>query len=143
MSSRTAGSFNFQRRIPSSLERVNDVCGEIHQLLIANSLAEISFGLELAARESLNNAVLHGNCSDPGKAIQLELRGARKWITLSVEDEGKGFNWQRRRQAVGRDTNKSSGRGTVILALYAARTRYNRQGNRVTLWFHKKRVGKE
>jgi anti-sigma regulatory factor (Ser/Thr protein kinase) len=93
------------------------------------------FRIELVTRECLNNAVIHGNRSDPLKQVTFELHGARKWIRISVRDEGPGFNWRRRCRAVGRNENEESGRGTTIVALYAARTRYNRCGNEITVWF--------
>ncbi|MBI4459436.1 MAG: ATP-binding protein [Acidobacteria bacterium] len=48
--------------------------------------------IALAVRETVANAVLHGNCCDDAKSVTLaaELRGSR--MVISVRDEGKGFD---------------------------------------------------
>ncbi len=46
----------------------------------------------VSASEAVNNAVTHGNKNDPAKKVVLDLNYADRVITLSVEDEGGGFN---------------------------------------------------
>lgn len=49
--------------------------------------------VELALREALNNAVIHGNCMDAHKVVQVRCcceRGAG--ISLTVKDQGTGFD---------------------------------------------------
>ena len=48
--------------------------------------------ISLAVRESVANAVLHGNCRDATKkvALAIELRDSR--LVISVRDEGEGFD---------------------------------------------------
>lgn len=50
--------------------------------------------IALAVRESVANAVLHGNCSDANKkvAVAAELRDFA--VVISVKDEGPGFDLQ-------------------------------------------------
>lgn len=125
------------RRLPSQLEATDALAQEVRGLLHAQGLGATAFGVELALRECLNNAILHGNRRDPARQVECEVACGWKWIRIRVRDEGPGFNWrQQRRAAPARDT-ATSGRGLSILALYCQRVRYNRRGNEVTLWLHR------
>jgi anti-sigma regulatory factor (Ser/Thr protein kinase) len=97
-----------------------------------------SFAVELLARESLNNAVIHVDRGFVDKTIRLELHVGRKWIRLQVADDGPGFEWRKaRRKHCGLDSE--SGRGLAIYALYAEQVRFNRCGNQITLWLRRDR----
>lgn len=51
------------------------------------------FAVELALREALNNAVVHGNAMDPNKLVEVRCRCERgKGVWLIVKDHGKGFD---------------------------------------------------
>jgi serine/threonine-protein kinase RsbW len=51
------------------------------------------FAAELALREALNNAVIHGNGMDPNKLVEIRCRCERgKGLWLIVRDEGRGFD---------------------------------------------------
>jgi serine/threonine-protein kinase RsbW len=119
--------------IPSRPADAESVCLKMRELLEANGLGGVCFAVELLARECVNNAVIHGNRNDADKSIQVSLRLGRKWIRLEVSDEGPGFDW-RTKQQNRMDTAASSGRGLHLYAMYAERVRFNRRGNRITLW---------
>ena len=51
------------------------------------------FAVELALREALNNAVIHGNGMDPNKLVEIRCRCERgKGVWLIVRDQGRGFD---------------------------------------------------
>jgi serine/threonine-protein kinase RsbW len=51
------------------------------------------FAVELALREALNNAVIHGNGIDPHKLVEIRCRCERgKGVCLIVRDQGRGFD---------------------------------------------------
>ncbi len=51
------------------------------------------FAVELALREALNNAVIHGNGMDPSKLVEIRCRCERgKGLWLIVRDQGRGFD---------------------------------------------------
>ena len=122
------------REIPSRLVDADILCREIRSLLVDNGLGEVSFEVELAARECLNNAVIHGNRSDARKKVALNLQIRKNWIFLQVSDEGYGFNWRKARKVPPPGGANIGGRGLSIVALYAHRMAFNRRGNQVTLW---------
>lgn len=46
----------------------------------------------VAATEAVNNAILHGNQSDPSKKVRLCLQTTKRLLTIRVDDEGPGFD---------------------------------------------------
>ncbi|MCU0453643.1 MAG: ATP-binding protein [Bacteroidetes bacterium] len=46
----------------------------------------------VAATEAVNNAILHGNHSDPSKEVRLCVRTTKRFLTIRVDDEGQGFD---------------------------------------------------
>jgi serine/threonine-protein kinase RsbW len=134
--SRSAGitAHSLLRRFPSRLEAADALAQEIRGLLHANGLSAAAFGVELALRECLNNAILHGNRRNPARQVECEVTCGRKWIRVRVRDQGEGFDWRRRRQARPSSVTQTSGRGLRILGQYCQRIRYNRRGNQISLW---------
>lgn len=140
---RTQARISICETIASRLSEVDSLCLKIRDMLYANDLGEVCFGVELLARECLSNAVIHGNKGIADKSVRLSLSVGRQWIRLQVDDEGEGFDWRklRRRRS---DANDTSGRGIELYELYAARVRFSRQGKQITLWISKlQQAGKE
>lgn len=126
-----------RREIPSRLAAVDTLCLELRALLGRHELAGVAFPVELAARECLNNAVLHGNQRKAAKRVRLELRIGRTWIRLQVTDQGRGFNWRRTRAVAPLGGASANGRGVAICRQYSHRVAFNQRGNRITLWLRK------
>lgn len=42
--------------------------------------------------EAVNNAIIHGNCKDESKTVQIQLRKKRDALAVRVSDEGCGFD---------------------------------------------------
>jgi serine/threonine-protein kinase RsbW len=115
---------------------VDSLCQSIRIWLNEAGLAAKCFAVELLARESLNNALIHGNHRYADKEIRMELRVGRKWIRLQVSDEGPGFNWRKGRHRRC-ELEAESGRGMALFAHYAEQIRFNRCGSQITLWLRR------
>ena len=50
------------------------------------------FGIDMAVREAVTNAVLHGNRQDENKTVDLVLKSSPDAVEISVHDQGPGFN---------------------------------------------------
>lgn len=133
---RSQAQISFCETISSRMPEVDSLCLKIRDLLYDNDLGEVCFAVELLARECLSNAVIHGNKGVADKSVGLSLSVGAVWIRLDVSDEGEGFDWRKARRNRS-DTTASSGRGIELCALYAARVRFNRRGNQITLWIRK------
>ncbi len=134
---RGPGHLSLHREIPSRLREVDGVCREICFLLKDHGLEGACFSADLLARESLNNAILHGHQRDKRKKVKFDLRVGRRWISLRVLDEGPGFNWRKARRASLPLATAPGGRGLHISAQYAQKITFNRRGNGITLWLKK------
>lgn len=119
-------------KMPSTLAAIDQLCALARPWLEENGLHEDWFAVMLLLRESLNNAVKHGNGSDPALLVDCRLRKGPRWLDISVGDCGAGFDWERfsTHQACCADT---CGRGLEIYRLYADKVFFNRRGNRVLL----------
>ncbi|MDI9569895.1 MAG: ATP-binding protein [Pseudomonadota bacterium] len=128
--------------IPSELCEVENVCRGVRGMLTEHGLDDNAFAVDLLLREFVNNAILHGNCLDCAKMVEVSARIGRKWITLSVTDEGPGFCWRALRCHFPKPSD-TSGRGLTIGSLYADRIIFNKAGNRVMLMLKKQGKLKE
>ena len=98
-------------------------------------MANATFGLDdgtmyrilVAATEAVNNAILHGNRSDPSKMVRLCLRGTRHQLTIRVDDEGRGFNAKALPNPLA-DENlmKDHGRGVFLIRSLVDEVRFYR-----------------
>jgi serine/threonine-protein kinase RsbW len=134
---------SLRQTIPSRAQEAESLCLKVRVFMQEAGLPETCFAVELLTRECLFNAIIHGNRNAADKSVDLTLSLGRKWIRLRVCDQGPGFAWRKARRA-SFDTLIPSGRGLRICALYAERVRFNRMGNRISLWIREaKPMGKD
>jgi serine/threonine-protein kinase RsbW len=50
------------------------------------------YNILIAVTEAINNAIIHGNKSNPDKMIYVQITASDKEFLFSVEDEGYGFD---------------------------------------------------
>ncbi|HUE81854.1 MAG TPA: ATP-binding protein [Pyrinomonadaceae bacterium] len=80
-------------RLPSRIEVVEEVATAIAGIIKSSEFEEeAAFGIDLAVREAVTNAVLHGNNADESKFIEVILKSSQESIEISVHDQGAGFN---------------------------------------------------
>jgi serine/threonine-protein kinase RsbW len=53
---------------------------------------EVAFGVDMAVREAVTNAVIHGNKLDDAKVVAVKLKNTPEGFEISVHDQGAGFN---------------------------------------------------
>lgn len=53
---------------------------------------EVAFGVDMAIREAVTNAILHGNKKDEQKFVRVTAKSSSNSLEISVDDEGEGFN---------------------------------------------------
>jgi serine/threonine-protein kinase RsbW len=119
-------------QIPATSSAVDDLCRQVKVWLSERNLEQEHFPVDMLLRESLNNAVLHGCCSDATQQIRCELEREGNWLRIAVEDPGSGFDWQFKLDCP-MCTTDCHGRGLKILSLYADEITFNPRGNRVVL----------
>ena len=93
------------------------------------------FNIELALREALENAVVHGNQEDPKTKVHIRCRcQPGKEIPIVVTDQGKGFDFEK---IVGKgvmsDPAAEHGRGIQLMKAYMDDVHFERRGSEVHL----------
>ena len=74
----------------ATLERVDEIMLRCSQL--AGLDEQTSNEIAMAVIEAVTNAVIHGNRLDKDKQVKLSCRWEPGEITISVQDEGEGFD---------------------------------------------------
>ncbi len=118
--------------LASELEQIDTLCQQVRTRLVEMNLPSETFPVEILLRESLNNAIIHGNRGDAQKKVRIKVRIGPDTVTLAIEDEGAGFDW-RKASTREPDPTAPEGRGLSLYALYAQEITFNEKGNRVTL----------
>jgi len=90
----------------------------------------------VAALEAVNNAIIHGNKSDPGKLVDVEIDFKDNDITITVTDEGSGFRPEKIPDpTLPENIEELSGRGVFLMSKLADSIKFNEKGNSVTMSF--------
>jgi serine/threonine-protein kinase RsbW len=85
--------------------------------------------IEIALREALANAVIHGNHEDPGKQVYLGCRGGTGQVSIVVRDEGEGFDIDEVPDPTAPENIESShGRGIYLMKTLMDEVRFERGG---------------
>ena len=79
--------------LPSRIEAVNEAAAAVARILEHLGADEqLLFGIDMAIREAVTNAVVHGNKQDESKQVRVAIKGSPEGIEINVHDEGTGFN---------------------------------------------------
>lgn len=86
--------------------------------------------------EGVNNAILHGNQSDPEKKVEIEILIEKGEVKITITDEGKGFIPKTIPDpTVPENLELPNGRGVFLMSRLADNIKYSRKGNSVTMIF--------
>ena len=78
--------------MPSRLESVEEAATIADEFAKSQSLdGEFIYAIDLAIRESVANAVKHGNKLDETKSVNVTLSDSAKAFEITVRDFGRGF----------------------------------------------------
>lgn len=79
--------------LPSRIESVAEAASEAASFINGLGLGdEIAFGVDMAVREAVTNAVLHGNKQDATKVVEVTLWNRAGTLEITVRDHGAGFD---------------------------------------------------
>ena len=79
--------------LPSRIDAVNEAAAAVARILgQLDESEQLMFGIDMAIREAVTNAVVHGNKQDDSKQIRVAIKSSPQEIEISVHDEGAGFN---------------------------------------------------
>lgn len=80
-------------KFPSRIEAVGEAAAAVSEFTNRLGIAEdVAFGVDMAVREAVTNAVVHGNKLDDAKVVEVTLTNTPEGFEISVHDQGTGFN---------------------------------------------------
>jgi serine/threonine-protein kinase RsbW len=103
--------------LPSRIESVDEAATRTCEFATENGLREeLLFAIDLAVRESVANAVKHGNKLDPQKSVDIKLENSPAAFEITVRDHGHGFEIAQIPDPTDPDNLlKSNGRGILFM----------------------------
>jgi serine/threonine-protein kinase RsbW len=103
--------------LPSRIEAVDAAATAVAEFISRSGISEeAAFRIDMAVREAVTNAVLHGNRQEESKAVELTLKSSPDAIEISVHDQGQGFNPEEVPDPTKEENLlKSSGRGIFFM----------------------------
>ena len=79
--------------LPSRIETVAAAAAAVAEFVIRSGVSDdAAFGIDMAVREAVTNAVVHGNRQDESKVVDITLKSSPDAVEISVHDQGRGFN---------------------------------------------------
>jgi len=92
------------------------------------------FAIRLALEEALVNAIKHGNQMDPAKIVRVRYRVTPESLTITIEDEGPGFNPATLPDpTTDENLQQLAGRGILLMRAYMDSVDFSPKGNSVTI----------
>jgi serine/threonine-protein kinase RsbW len=127
-------------KIVSTVESLRVVENAIDEMTSAIGISQDDYGkIMVSAMEAVNNAILHGNKSNPGKTVEIEISYKSNVLNIVVTDEGKGFKPETVPDPTTPENIEAlNGRGIYLMSHLADKIEYNSKGNSVKMTFNKK-----
>ena len=80
-------------KLPSEIESVDEAASQAETFVKSCGLGDdFASSIDLAVRESVANAVKHGNKFDPEKEVEITFQRSDKGVEIFVRDFGPGFD---------------------------------------------------
>ena len=120
--------------MPSEVRAISPLVDRFMELIErAKCVPGAEFDVELAIREAVGNAVLHGNQENPDKQVHIRCRcESGNGISIVVTDEGKGFDFLKiLGNGLTSDFPGPHGHGIQLMRAYMDDVRFERGGTEV------------
>lgn len=124
-------------RIESNISNIQIVEKAIDETTSEIGISEESYGKILVSTlEAVNNAILHGNGSNPDKFVNIEISFNDVELKIKVTDEGPGFVPEEIPDPTRPENIESlNGRGVFLMSHLSDKIKYSKKGNSVTMRF--------
>jgi serine/threonine-protein kinase RsbW len=107
-------------KLPSRIEAISEAAGAVADAARRLGFSEDAlFGIDLAVREAVTNAVLHGNRQDESVPFEVGVSGTDAGLVVTVRDRGQGFDPERVADPTAEENlHKASGRGILFMRTF-------------------------
>jgi serine/threonine-protein kinase RsbW len=120
--------------MPNKIQAISPLVDRLMRLIEGSRCVPgEEFNVEMAIREALDNAVVHGNQEDPETRVHVRCRcEPGKEISIVVTDQGKGFDFEK---TVGNaptwDPAVEHGRGIQLMKAFMDDVHFEQGGSEV------------
>lgn len=123
--------------IPSEIGNLSLLEKAIDELSLELDLSDEVYGnILVATMEATNNAIIHGNNSDPDKNVKIEILLVQKELMFHIEDQGNGFDYATVPDPTAPENlEKINGRGIFLMERLSDEILYLEDGRIVELKF--------
>ena len=123
--------------IESKVGNLRVVENAIDETTTTLGISQDNYGkILVCTMEAVNNAILHGNHSNPDKIVDIELTFESNLLKIKVSDEGPGFRPEKVPDpTTPENIEELNGRGIYLMSHLADLIEYNNKGNSVTMTF--------
>ena len=106
--------------MPSRIETVAAAAAAVAEFVGRFGVSDdAAYGIDMAVREAVTNAVLHGNRQDENKTVDIVLKSLPDAVEISVHDRGHGFNPEEVPDPTATENLlKTSGRGIFFMRTF-------------------------
>jgi len=125
-------------QIPSLVENIRIVESFIDNVKDRFNIDDDIYGnIMVAVTESVNNAIRHGNALDKNKNVKLTVLCEEAELRFTIEDEGKGFNYDTLPDPTAPENlDKLGGRGIFLMKHLSDEVHFHDNGRKVELVFY-------
>jgi serine/threonine-protein kinase RsbW len=125
-------------RIESNIVNLRIVENAIDETTNEIGITQDNYGKILVSTlEAVNNAIIHGNKSNPEKIVDIEIAFKSNNLKIKITDEGIGFRPEEIKDPTMPENREAlNGRGIFLMSHLADKIRYSKKGNRVTITFN-------
>jgi serine/threonine-protein kinase RsbW len=116
------------RRVEPFLKKINHTARldeiQMHKMMVSLT-------------EAVNNAIIHGNKSNPEKRVRVRCEVLPGWLVVFVQDEGNGFAPEKVRNPLRRQNlMRENGRGVFLMKTLMDKVEFeiDPSGAQVSLW---------
>lgn len=125
--------------ITSDPHNIAQVEAYIEDIRAKYNIADDAFGnILISLTEAANNAIIHGNGSDPSKNVTItaELDARGKALSFTVTDQGKGFDHNNLADPTAPENiDQPCGRGVFLMMQLADMVVFSNHGSTVEMQF--------
>lgn len=123
--------------ISSKAENIIKVEEMIDNICAKFNINEDFYGnILVALTEAVNNAIYHGNKSNPQKHIEISFKASPDLVSFVIKDEGTGFGFANLPDPTDPENiEKPNGRGVFLMRNLADKVCFEENGSKVTLDF--------
>lgn len=122
----------------SKVENINIVEKLVDDICSRYNVNEDNYGnILIASTEAVNNAIHHGNKSNPMSEVKVSYEVKGKELTFIIEDEGAGFDYESLPDPTDpKNIEKPHGRGVFLMKNLSDDISFSEDGNRVKMTFN-------